>query len=245
MTEAEKLSEEQRAFESALAGDAGFVSSLDEPGNVALVLFGGINKQIGMPPFEFFRLTQDLSVKKIFLRDHEQAWYHRGVRGAGNSIDEVGERLAELLAQANVDKVVMTGNSMGGYAALLFGNLLGATEVVAFSPQTFVSRRRRAVHYDRRWSRQIAAVHSAPSAEPAYFDLAPMFRHYTGSTVFHVHYSTKSRQDQAHARQLRHCPSIVLHPYPDGGHGLAKWLRDSDQLQPILREAVSRLTESD
>jgi pimeloyl-ACP methyl ester carboxylesterase len=243
MTGAEILSERQMAFKSALAGEAGFVSSLDEPGNVALVLFGGINRQIGMPPFEFFRLTQDLPVKKIFLRDHEQAWYHRGVTGAGNSIDEVAECLGQLLSQAKVDKVVTTGNSMGGYAALLFGNLLGATEVVAFSPQTFLSRRRRAVHFDRRWRRQMADVHAAPSNEPAYFDLGPMFRHYSGSTVFHVHYSTKSRQDQAHARQLRHCPSVALHAYPHGGHGLVTSLRESGELQPILQEAVNRSLE--
>ena len=129
MREAEELSEGQRAFKSALAREAGMVSSLDEPGNVALVLFGGRNSQMGLqPPFEFFRLTQDLPVKRIFLRDHEQAWYHRGVRGAGNSVDEVAERLAQLFVQAKIDKVVMVGNSMGGYAALLFGNLLGATE---------------------------------------------------------------------------------------------------------------------
>ena len=126
MTEAEEPSERQGAFRSALAGETGFVSSLDEPGNVALVLFGGMNNQIGMPPFEFFRLTQDLPVKRIFLRDHEQAWYHRGVRGAGNSIDEVVECLTQLFVEAKVDKVLMVGNSMGGYAALLFGNLLGA-----------------------------------------------------------------------------------------------------------------------
>ena len=243
MTEAEELIERQREFESALAREAGFVSSLEEPGNVALVLFGGVNNQIGMPPFEFFRLTQDLPVKRIFLRDHEQAWYHRGVRGAGNSIDEVVECLAQLFVEAKVDKVLMVGNSMGGYAALLFGNLLGATEVLAFSPQTFLSRRRRVVHYDRRWSRQMAAVHSAPLIAPAYLDLGPFFRHYSGSTVFHVHYGTKSRHDQAHARQLRHCPSVVLHAYPYEGHELVKSLRKSGELEAILREAVRRCTE--
>jgi pimeloyl-ACP methyl ester carboxylesterase len=205
MTEAEESSERQGAFRSALAGETGFVSSLDEPGNVALVLFGGINNQIGMPPFEFFRLTQDV--------------------------------------EAKVDKVLMVGNSMGGYAALLFGNLLGATEVLAFSPQTFLSRRRRIVHRDRRWSRQMAAVHSAPLIEPAFLDLGPLFRHYSGSTVFHVHYGTKSRHDQAHARQLRHCPSVALHAYPYEGHELVKSLRESGELEAILREELRRCRE--
>ena len=54
MTEAEELIERQREFESALTREAGFVSSLDEPGNVALVLFGGVNNQIGMRPLNSF-----------------------------------------------------------------------------------------------------------------------------------------------------------------------------------------------
>jgi hypothetical protein len=86
----------------------------------------------------------------------------------------------------------------------------------------------------------MAAVHSAPLVEPAYLDLGPLFRHYSGSTVFHVHYGTKSRHDQAHARQLRHCPSVVLHAYPHERHELVKSLRESGELPAILRETVRR-----
>ena len=61
--------------------------------------------------------------------------------------------------------------------------------------------------------------------------------------MFHVHYGTKSRHDQAHARQLRHCPSVVLHAYPYEGHELVKSLRESGELEAILREALRRCTE--
>ena len=51
-----------------------------------LIAFGGMQGQLGMPPFEFFKATGAIPVKKLFVRDLRQAWYHRGIPGHGESI---------------------------------------------------------------------------------------------------------------------------------------------------------------
>ena len=40
---------------------------------------------------------------------------------------------------------------MGGYAALLFGNILKVDKVLSFAPQTFIDKTNRLINCDFRW----------------------------------------------------------------------------------------------
>jgi pimeloyl-ACP methyl ester carboxylesterase len=85
-----------------------------------LLAFGGLQGRIGMPPFEFLRLTGEFPVKRLFVRDVRQAWYHRGTPEYGETIEAVAESLGELISSHRVERLVTAGNSAGAYAALRF-----------------------------------------------------------------------------------------------------------------------------
>jgi hypothetical protein len=64
------------------------VSDLSFQNRPLLIAFGGIYGALGIPPFEFYSLTKNIDVNKIYLRDLSQTWYHSGLPGLSDSIDE-------------------------------------------------------------------------------------------------------------------------------------------------------------
>jgi len=202
-----------------------------------LITFGGISGEIGVPVFEFFKMLSGFPVKKLFLRDIRQAWYQDGVPGFGNTVDEIATHLKGQIAQQGSNRVVMIGNSAGGFAALLFGWLLEVDEVIAFSPQTFISQTQRLLHADFRWRPQIRTVQQCSKRKKTYLDMATIFSTQPIKTKIHIHYCTKHRLDRHHARRMRHHPNVTLHEYAQGGHLLVKLLRNNGRLAEIIRDA--------
>jgi pimeloyl-ACP methyl ester carboxylesterase len=99
-------------------------------GDTMLVLFAGLGPTHGTPRFEFLRAAATLRVQRLYLRDHAQSWYHRGVVGLGDDIVSTARALDARLNASGARRVVMAGNSAGGYGALLFGHLLRADVVL-------------------------------------------------------------------------------------------------------------------
>jgi pimeloyl-ACP methyl ester carboxylesterase len=210
------------------------VSDLEVQSDTLLVAFGGGFGAYFMPRFEFSRMASDLPVKKLFIREHEPTWYQGGIPGLGLGIDEAAGAIRELVLRNGVDRTVMVGNSAGGYAALLFGELTGADTVLAFSPQTFVDRRNRLVHRDRRWPQPARRMRSLPRTP--YQDLLRVL--HGGATTSQVYYSGNHRLDRVHAERLRSTPGVVLHRYDLASHKLVRVLRDQGDLGGILHEAL-------
>lgn len=102
----------------------------------------------GHSPFECMRTFAELGCATVLMRDRHLAWYQCGVEGVGD-IDAVATRVARL--KLKYPRVITTGISMGGYAALLFGLLGGADEIVAMSPQTCIDLDGSIVPGDARW----------------------------------------------------------------------------------------------
>ncbi len=80
--------------------------------------------------FEFYG-TRIKNSKHIFLRDIRNNWYRDGINTNLNSREKLLEFLKE---QTKGLDIITVGSSAGGYAALLYGNLLNAKKIFAFSP---------------------------------------------------------------------------------------------------------------
>ncbi len=81
--------------------------------------------------FEWYH-TRVRARKHIFLRDLFKQWYLEGINVEICS----QEKLAEWLRRKTEGyEVVTVGSSAGGYAAVLFGSLIGARRVLAFCAQ--------------------------------------------------------------------------------------------------------------
>lgn len=211
--------------------------------SLAVVAFGGIKASAaGMPPFEFFKVLDGLPVTRVFVRDVRQAWYSLGVEGVSDDIPQTARHLSDVLLEEGIAGTIFTGASAGGYAALLFGTLLRADEVHAFSPQTFLSRRLRLRHRDFRWRRRVTSMRRRVGSRAVYPDLQGVIaddRRASGRPWAHVYYGTKEKADVIHARRLEGIAGIELHEF-ERGHRLVRHLRESGELQAILTSAIQR-----
>lgn len=200
-----------------------------------LVSFGGIKQGLGIPVFEFFNSIADIPCDKIFLRDFNQAWYQKGVDAELNHIDKITVYLKETIEKKGYENVCFLGNSMGGYAAILFGTLLNVNTVIAFAPQTFVDRINRILQRDFRWRQQISRVHSNPKKRKDYFDLNPHLASTEYDTELNIYYSPNHRLDNKHATRLKGQKHVVLHAINEGGHSIAKTVRNNGELTSLIR----------
>lgn len=204
------------------------------PGSPKLFLFfGGIAGALGMPPFEFYRSANLLEHSKIFLRDPRQAWYQRGLPGLGDDALAVGRYLERKIAESGASEVRLVGNSMGGFAALLFCGMLRCGQAIAFAPQTFVSRDKRVRHGDTRWAAQIGSLHESASGTDI-LDLRSWIGERFAQMRAVLLVSTSDRLDMAHAEELSLFPNIAIRRFPGAGHDLVASLRDEGKLIDIL-----------
>ena len=67
--------------------------------------------------------------------DPKQCWYHKGIEGISNNIDETTEDLKDKINKRDYKKIIFMGVSAGGYAAILFGSLCHVTKVISFIPR--------------------------------------------------------------------------------------------------------------
>ena len=95
-----------------------------------LVVFAAANAR----SFTFYNTTRGLPCDVLYVRDpRKNAWFQDGFLETPG-IDASVEFLRTLAAP--YDRVVVSGASMGGYAAILFGSRIGASLILALGPQT-------------------------------------------------------------------------------------------------------------
>ncbi len=206
------------------------------------ILFGGYSGRIAMPPFEFYRASEILNANRVFVRDVRQCWYHAGLPGISRNIDETKGYLQRLIDRYAPSRTILVGNSMGGFAAILFASLLGNARAVAFAPQTFIDPWNRSVQglwkSPRVWksSPQVYRAYFASRFRGTYYDLSKL--NDVGDWKADVYVSQSDWVDMKHAEHLRRHPRVRIHVWPSGGHELVRHLRDRGELAGILRRAT-------
>jgi hypothetical protein len=211
-------------------GDADPVIFTDDDSDVLLVAFGGMNRRIGIPPFEFMKLTGSIPVKRLFVRDPRQAWYHRGLPDRSSTLEETLAVLSELTSGS--ERLIVTGNSAGGYAALLFGSLLDADEIVCFAPQSTLTLDSLHAIGDRRWDDHLRPLFKAGVMDARWLDLRAL----PARENVHIYFDQGLEVDRLHAERIAHVGR--LHPCDGGRHDLVRTLRDRGELARILEAAL-------
>ena len=96
-------------------------------------------KMGGILPFEFLNYLSKTFQKNTdlyFYIDKKQCWYHKGIYGITNNIDDTVLYLNSIIKKSNYKKILFMGVSAGGYASILFGSLCNVSSVIAFIPRT-------------------------------------------------------------------------------------------------------------
>lgn len=210
-----------------------------------LVTFGGINRGLGIPVFEFFNSLKEINCDKIFLRDFKQAWYHNGINEKINNIDYIRKSLQKIIRDNNYTKTCFLGNSMGGYAAILFGSMINVNTIISFSPQTFIDKWNRFLTFDTRWKKQLSYVYTYTNKKIKYFDLKKHLKtvpSFSGSIT--IYYCPKQRLDKIHAERLKGCAEITLVQINNGGHDVVKILRDTGELKSVITKVFEKTANS-
>ena len=204
------------------------------PGSEKLFFFfGGIAGAIGMPPFEFYNASRILDFSKVFLRDFSQSWYQSAVPTVGDDVHAIGQYLRSVIEKSGASKIRFVGNSMGGYAALLFCSMLQCGKAIVFSPQSFVSIEKRLKYGDGRWAPQISAMHYSHGASGIY-DLKPWIQDHFPEIQAEVYVSAVDDLDVVHANELSGFTGVNIHRFAEGGHQLVSDLRNGGHLARIL-----------
>lgn len=204
-----------------------------------LIAFGGMASLVGVLPFELFKATTGIPVKRLFVRDLRQAWYHLGVPEHGDSVEAFAASLRELIARHQVRRLVVAGNSAGGYAALLFGALLGADVALCFAPQTVIDLDVLAGMDDHRYDKRLQELAETDALERRWLDLAEALPtlEYAG-TRFETYFDDGFAADRTHAERIADVAGVRLHRRSGGKHSVALKLRASGELSRIMRDAL-------
>lgn len=200
-----------------------------------LISFGGFKQGMGMPVFEFYNCLNSVSCNKIFIKDDYQAWYHKGINEDLSSMNLLAKYLEGIILEGNYKKVCFVGNSMGGYAAILFGVLLNVDEILVFSPQTFINKWYRFKYNDKRWGIQINEIYKHQNSSNKYFDLKSFLKRnkkYSGKLS--LYYSINDKLDKIHAERLKKINFVEYFPIDLEGHNIVRELKNSGDLNRIL-----------
>lgn len=222
--------------ELLVSNGAAIELDLLRPGKTIFIVFGGINQGVGIPVFEFKGIAKEIEAKFIYVRDVSQTWYQGLHPGVGGGVYKLKNRLVEIINENKGHRLVCIGNSMGGYAALVFGSLLSADRVLSFAPQTFINVWHRFIYSDKRWRKKIVKARSLPSAAPDTFELRSFLKN-AGYREALVYFDPAHRLDARHAKRLELLPNTRLITL-DGGHGVIRVLKERGELQKLLQESI-------
>ncbi|MEW6038709.1 MAG: YqiA/YcfP family alpha/beta fold hydrolase [Pseudomonadota bacterium] len=197
--------------------------------------FGGMQGAMGIPPFEFYQSSRILNESRVFFRDLSQTWYHAGLPGISSNIPETARYIERIIDKSSAEDIVFVGNSMGGYAAILFSTLIGHGRAVSFAPQTFISPSKRRAMGDGRWRSKVLRTYGAALFKPKFFDLRSVLEKSAAGNRIEIFVSSLDELDIVHARNLEPFGNVRITVREPGGHNLVKHLRDSGELQLILQ----------
>ena len=211
-----------------------FLVENDETKKPLIITFGGIANGIGSPIFEFKNLLKEnIDCHKIFIKDSNQSWYHKGANGLGNNINELKNDIEKLIEKINYSEIITIGASMGGYASLLFGSLLKVNSIISFVPQTFIDKETRKKHKDNRWSEQMKSVHEN---NQNYYNLINL--NFTNINT-KIIYGKTDLLDTIHTKRMNKHKSIEIIKYNANHKTIFKELKKDNQLINIIKKSIN------
>lgn len=233
------------------------------PGAPLVIAFGFVSWTT-RPAFDFYGRLRKLEqasgqpLNKILVRDSGNAWYHRRIAGLGNHVDETAQALRELVRRIAPSQVTTIGQSMGAYAAVMYGLLLDVQQIVAFGPLSFLDVQQARLYHELRWLPVMESLAQNPPAS-GYYDLAALCRaRATEHTQLHLVFGTRpdaARPDLAnpgasesvnldamHAQRMAAFGRCTLHPFPQSGHAVVQHLIDTKRINGLLAKCILGLT---
>jgi len=192
--------------------------------DVAIVAFSNLRLPAD-DGFHFQTLMESFpDVSRLLVRDPSELWYNAGLPGIGETVEEIAAWLRTKLAELGAERVVTVGTSMGGYAAILFGCMVGARRALALAPQSLLDVR-------------LPALVPPPEVNRQVIDLEPVMRDFPQTEV-DVVFGRDSILDVFHAQRIGVLDSVRLLSPQRSGHLIARQLKREGRLRELVDEAL-------
>ena len=181
----------------------------------------------------FTNKFKHLDFKKWYIVDINVSWWHTnfpGLLGYGPYV--LSRYIKDVIKELDVDIVCTIGLSHGGYGAILIGCLIEADVVIAFSPQTWLTKNR----YRKNDLHRKFEGFDIPEEQK---DLKLLLENNNSKTIYHIYYGEKII-DKEHAERIKHIRGVNLHPVNIERHGIAKSLVRNGTVEDILYNVIKR-----
>ncbi len=224
---------------AAAPEDAPLMVQRGEDPTIAVIAFKGFGGALNLSRFDFLAITGLLAYSRILLRDDTRTCYLAGLPPFADDVAGIAALVQQHLRELAPQKTIVIGPSGGSHAAILFGHLIGADYVHAFSPY---------VNLDPEWIGQfghpadserfadsIERLADVPAASRQYYDLRSVLREWNGKTAYSIHVCAKSAPDVFRASLIDGLPGVSVHHHGCGSHRIVTWLAGRKQLIPLLR----------
>jgi len=167
----------------------------------------------------------DLDFKKLFVADIRNSWWHTSFGDLpGIGPNTLTKFLLEEIDEANVEKTLFVGVSMGGYGSILFGCLTKATKVMAFSPQTYLTERRRKKQLNRKFK--------GYDIDESFTDLeVVMNRVKNNQTIYKIWYGKMNGHDKKAATRISNMKNVYTYEINSSRHVVVR---------PVISSGVFR-----
>ena len=216
-----------------------FSVQLGSDPTVLVVAFTGFNGNLSMSPFNFMRTAELLNYHRILLCDTSKTCYLNGIPPIAVGIEALIDLIRQHIARLAPKHTMFVGASGGSHAAILFGHLLGADLVHAFSPHTNVDpdywRSSEPPEEVAAFADAMGRVEAVQESVRAYLDLRQVLQVSNGKTRYNLHVCAQSAVDVARAVRLEGLPGVVMHRHPCDHHRVAVWLARERRLLPLLK----------
>lgn len=216
-----------------------------------VIAFTGHANALHLPTKEFFVQSGLNNDSKIIIHDPSRLKTLNGLGRHLPTFYALTNFLKRQIIKIAPEELLLVGTSNGGHSALLFGHLLKADRVVAFSPLPYLSAKQCEAMADPliERNRDLAAQFESMSCRlKRYLDLRPVLSNWNGVTNYDVHVASDNRWDCRRAAYLDGCPNLRVIRHSGSGQLLAARLGEAGQLQECFhfdkRSSSARYTRS-
>lgn len=196
---------------------------------------GDYEKGGGWGPFQFANTFRGMDVNILYLRDPAEGWFQRGLVGLGDTVEDMATALQAFLRPYAGRPIITMGYSMGGYAAIMFGLLLGARKAIALAPQSFIDPTMRAEHGDTRWDESLRQIRPERMQYP---DLIPLMKTNRGTHIS-IFYAQGNAFDALHAERIAPLPYVTSYAVPGEDHNVARALKRLGLLRTVIEQEIN------
>lgn len=189
-----------------------------------IIMFSSI-PAIRRGDFDFKDFSKDLPQTILFLRDDSvKTGYHNGIGELTDDVDDTVAFIKYFIEKMAPKRVTMFGTSIGAYAALMYGFLVGVDDIVTVGAVSFVDPATRDALNGAGERVPLAMegvrnYYTRRGLEPRYLDTWPLLQANADKVrAVKMYYTPEDDVDATQTLHVARLPNILAVPKPGTSH---------------------------